>query len=105
MLGRPTIWCPEFMKIWAGAWLNCVVCIERTTAMSSATSPRWGSSDDSSSPERPKRLNSSLLTAVSIAYTQPLLTLGGTALVLFSIGVALGGAPVFGGIFGGIWSY
>ena len=36
MLGRPTIWWPEFMKIWAGAWLNCVVWSERTMAMSSA---------------------------------------------------------------------
>ena len=30
------IWWPVFMKICAGAWLNCVVCIERTMAMSSA---------------------------------------------------------------------
>ena len=26
MLGRPNTWLPVFMKIWPGAWLNCVVC-------------------------------------------------------------------------------
>ena len=33
-------WWPVFMKICAGAWLNCVVCIERTMAMSSASFAR-----------------------------------------------------------------
>ena len=36
MLGRPNTWLPVFMNSWPGAWLNCVVCIERTIAMSSA---------------------------------------------------------------------
>ena len=36
MLGRPEIDVPVFMKVWAGSWLICSVCIERTMQMSSA---------------------------------------------------------------------
>ena len=56
-LGRPNTWLPVFMKIWPGAWLNCVVCIERTMAMSSAMDARCGSSSDSSAPDWPYFLN------------------------------------------------
>ena len=34
--GPAMTWCPVFMKICAGAWLNCVVFIDRMIAMSSA---------------------------------------------------------------------
>ena len=53
MLGRPKIWKPVFMKIWAGAWLNCAVLIERTMAMSSATFIRWGRISEISAPDWP----------------------------------------------------
>ena len=42
----------------AGSWLKCSPYMERTRVMSSATSPRWGSSSESSIPQRPCRLNS-----------------------------------------------
>ena len=57
MLGRPMIWCPVFMKICAGAWLNCVVFIERTMAISSACFCRLGSSSEISAPDWPCCLN------------------------------------------------
>ena len=50
MLGRPNCCEPVFMKICPGAWLNASVTIDRTMAMSSTTSPRCGSSSDSSAP-------------------------------------------------------
>ena len=52
------IWWPVFMKICAGAWLNCVVCIERTIAISSAILARCGSSSEISAPDCPYRSNS-----------------------------------------------
>ena len=51
--GRPEICVPVFMKVWAGSWLICSVCIERITQMSSAISPIFGSSVDSSWPDFP----------------------------------------------------
>ena len=51
--GRPTIWWPVFMKIWAGAWLNCVVWTERTTAALSAIVLKCGRSSDTSTPAGP----------------------------------------------------
>ena len=53
MLGRPITWCPVFMKICAGAWLNCVVCIDLTMAMSSASFAVHGSSSEICAPESP----------------------------------------------------
>jgi hypothetical protein len=57
MLGRPNTWLPVFMKICPGAWLNCVVCTDRTIATSSAIVASCGSSSDSSAPDSPYRLN------------------------------------------------
>ena len=51
MLGRPITWCPVFMKICAGAWLNCVVFIDRMMAISSACCWRYGSSSEISLPD------------------------------------------------------
>ena len=45
------------MKIWAGAWLKASVWSDFTMHSSSATDPRWGSSSDSSIPDRPWRVN------------------------------------------------
>ncbi len=53
MLGRPMIWCPVFMNIWAGAWLNCVARIDFTMAISSTTSVKCGSRCDTSAPDWP----------------------------------------------------
>src|SRR5688500_16220748 len=50
MLGRPNTLLPVFMKICPGAWVNCVVRIERTMAMSAAIVARCGSDSDSSAP-------------------------------------------------------
>jgi hypothetical protein len=44
---------PVFMNVWAGSWLICSVCIERITQMSSAISPIFGKSVDSSWPDFP----------------------------------------------------
>ncbi len=44
---------PVFMNVWAGSWLICSVCIERTMQMSSAIEPMWGSSVDISCPDWP----------------------------------------------------
>jgi hypothetical protein len=52
------IWCPVFMKICAGAWLNCVVFIERMMAISSACFCKWGSSSEISAPDWPYSLKS-----------------------------------------------
>jgi hypothetical protein len=41
------------MKICAGAWLNCVVCIERTTASSSDSAAKLGVSSVKSCPDAP----------------------------------------------------
>ena len=41
------------MKICAGAWLNCVVWIERSTATSSAIVLKFGRSSETSSPDWP----------------------------------------------------
>src|SRR2546422_9107186 len=41
------------MNSCAGAWLNCVVCIERTIAMSSTTVDKLGSRFESSAPHPP----------------------------------------------------
>ena len=57
MLGRPGWEKPVFMKICAGAWLNCVVRQDFTTAMSSTTVERCGSISDSSVPDWPWRAN------------------------------------------------
>ena len=45
------------MKIWPGAWLNCVVCSDRTMAMSSAIFAVYGSSSEISAPLPPWRAN------------------------------------------------
>jgi len=47
------IWWPVFMKIWPGAWLNWVVVMERTIAISSACFARCGSRVDISAADRP----------------------------------------------------
>ena len=52
-LGRPTIEWPLDMKICAGAWLNCVVVIERTTASSSEIAAKFGTSSENSWPDCP----------------------------------------------------
>jgi hypothetical protein len=41
------------MKIWAGAWLNWVVCAERTRATRSTIVLKWGRSSDTSTPAWP----------------------------------------------------
>ena len=46
---------PVFMKVWAGSWLICSVCSERTMQISSAMEPMWGSRVEISCPERPQR--------------------------------------------------
>ena len=53
MDGRPMTWWPVFMKIWPGAWLNCVVWTERTTATSSTMVLKWGRSSETSTPAWP----------------------------------------------------
>ncbi len=60
MLGRPNCCEPVFMKIWAGAWLKASVTIDLTIATSSTTSPRCGSSSESSAPDWPCLLNLNL---------------------------------------------
>ena len=45
------------MKIWAGAWLNCVVRIDRTMVMSSTTFDRYGNNSEISAPDRPYLAN------------------------------------------------
>jgi hypothetical protein len=42
MLGRPLMAVPAFMKAWAGSWLICSVCMERTMHRSSAMPPMNG---------------------------------------------------------------
>ena len=58
MLGRPLMMEPVFMKKWAGSWLICSVCIERTMQSSSAMEPMWGKISAISWPDWPQRLNS-----------------------------------------------
>ena len=57
MLGRPGWEKPVFMKICAGAWLNCVVRQDFTMAMSSAMVAMFGSISESSAPDCPWRAN------------------------------------------------
>ena len=45
------------MKIWAGAWLNCVVLIERTIAISSAIPWVCGRRSEIAAADRPHFLN------------------------------------------------
>src|SRR2546423_11808645 len=58
MLGRPLMLEPEFMKAWAGSWLICSVCIERTMQISSAMPPMFGKSFEISWPDWPQFWNS-----------------------------------------------
>ncbi len=53
MDGRPGMTVPVFMKVWAGSWLICSVCIELTTAISSAIDPMCGKADDIIRPHSP----------------------------------------------------
>ena len=55
--GRPEICVPVFMNVCAGSWLICSVCIERTTAISSAMEPMCGRSVEISCPDCPQRWN------------------------------------------------
>ncbi|NCX98208.1 MAG: hypothetical protein EBX35_06450 [Planctomycetia bacterium] len=50
MLGRPGWAKPQFMKIWAGAWLNWSVRQLFTIAISSTTVASQGSISESSAP-------------------------------------------------------
>ena len=94
MLGRPGIWNPVFMKICAGAWLNWSVCIERTTATSSAISLKWGNTSLTHCPLLPtcSNLNGeprSLGVPLMKAKRSPLRSSSGHArpLNLFSVGL------------------
>ena len=58
MLGRPLRIDPLFMKAWAGSWLICSVCIERTTAISSAIPAMCGKRSEISWPDWPCRRKS-----------------------------------------------
>ena len=46
---------PVFMKVWAGSWLICLVCIERITAISSACLAMCGKMLQISMPDLPWR--------------------------------------------------
>jgi hypothetical protein len=53
MLGRPEIDVPVFISVWAGSWLICSVCIERTRQISLAMEPICGNSVLISWPDLP----------------------------------------------------
>ena len=72
------------MKICAGAWLNCVVCIDRMMAMSSASFDVHGSSSDICAPDWPcwrnaNGLASSFGVPLMKAKRSPLTNSSGTA--------------------------
>ena len=72
------------MKICAGAWLNCVVCIDRTMAMSSASFAVHGSSSEICAPDWPcwrnaNGLASSFGVPLMNAKRSPLTNSSGTA--------------------------
>src|SRR5258706_2892007 len=51
--GRPLMLEPELKKAWAGSWLICSVCMERTMQSSSARDWMWGKRSEISAPDWP----------------------------------------------------
>jgi hypothetical protein len=94
MLGRPGCEKPVFMKICAGAWLNCVVRQDFTMAMSSTTVARCGSTSESSAPHCPcfanlKRGPNTAASGRMKAYRWPPMTEGGSGLPSYFVSIGL----------------